>query len=303
MLDLTPIIAVARAQDGIVTNAQASDLGLTPSARRNVTRRQGWRQPFFGILYVPEATENVDRSRARAAALRFPKGVVSLRSAARFWGLEGLPLRGPAEAVSVTLPRTSGCRQPPGLALTWRSLAPEDVVDVDGIRVTTPARTLQDLARTESREIAVCTAESAIRKKLLTPDEIAALPSPTAPSPWPLVDPLSQKPIETLVRLPLVDAGVGPLISQYAVTTSSGILLAAIDLALPQYRIGLEADGREGHDDDKAFVWDRRRDVLLAEEGWIIIRFSWQDALRPAYVIQTVVRAIERVRRQYLVAR
>jgi very-short-patch-repair endonuclease len=188
------------------------------------------------------------------------------------------------------------------MSLTWRALAPEDVVDVDGIRVTTPARTLQDLARTESREIAVCTAESALRRRLLTPDEITALPSPITPSNWPLVDPLSQKPIETLVRLPLVDAGIGPLVSQYELKTSSGILLAAIDLALPQYRIGLEADGREGHDDDKAFVWDRRRDVLLAEEGWIIIRFSWQDALRPVYVIQTVNRAIERVRAQYRMA-
>jgi hypothetical protein len=150
------------------------------------------------------------------------------------------------------------------------------VVNVDGILVTTPACTLQDLARTESREIAVCAAESTMRKKLLTPEDIAALPVPTSPSPWLLVDPLAQTPIETLVRLPLVDAEIGPLVSQYEVVTASGIKLAAIDLALPLYRIGLEADGRERHDEDSGFIWDRRRDVLLAEEGWIIIRFSWQ---------------------------
>jgi very-short-patch-repair endonuclease len=302
VLDLTPIIALAREQDGIVSNAQAADLGLTPSARRNAIDRHGWRQPFYGILFVPEASENVDRSRARAAALRFPEGVVSQRSAARFWGLEGLPRRQRGEPVSVSLPRTSGCRQPAGLALTWRALAPDDVVTVDGILVTTPGRTLQDLARTESRELAVCAAESAVRKRLITLDGLAAMPSPISPSPWPLVDPLAQTPIETLVRLPLVDAEIGPLVSQYEVTTSSGITLAAIDLALPLYRIGLEADGRDTHDEDGAFVWDRRRDVLLAEDGWIIIRFSWQDAIRPAYVLQTVSRAIERVRRQYALA-
>jgi very-short-patch-repair endonuclease len=303
VLDLTPIIALAREQDGIVSNAQAADLGLTPSARRNAIDRRGWRRPFYGILFVPEASKDVDRSRARAAAMRFSEGVVSQRSAARFWGLEGLPRRHHSEPVFVTLPRTSGCRQPPGVALTWQALAPDDVVNVDGILVTTPARTLQDLARTESREVAVCVAESAVRKALITPEELAALPAPVSPSPWLLVDPLAQTPIETLVRLPLVDAEIGPLVSQYEVTTSSGITLAAIDLALPLYRIGLEADGREGHDDDKAFVWDRRRDVLLAEDGWIIIRFSWQDALRPAYVLQTVNRAIDRVRRQYALGR
>src|SRR5690348_955791 len=145
VLDLTPIIALAREQDGIVSNAQAAELGLTSSARRNAIARHGWRQPFYGILYVPEAGEDVERSRARAAALRFPEGVVSQRSAARFWKLEGLPLRRRGEPVSVTLPRTSGCRQPPGLAISWRALAPDDVVNVDGILVTTPARTLQDL--------------------------------------------------------------------------------------------------------------------------------------------------------------
>ena len=235
--------------------------------------------------------------------MRFPGGAVSQRSAARFWGLEGLPRRGSSEAVSVALPRTSGCRQPPGFSLSWRALPPEDVVEVDGIRVTTPARTLQDLARTESRETVVCLAESAVRKELLTPEEIATLPSPVSPSPWSLVDPKAQTPIETLVRLPLVDADIGRLVSQHEVITSSGITLAAIDLALPDYLIGLEADGRAGHDEDSGFVWDRRRDVLLAEEGWIVIRFSWQDALRPAYVLQTVKRAIERVRRQYGQAR
>jgi very-short-patch-repair endonuclease len=222
VLDLTPIIDLARAQDGVLTNAQAAELGLTPSARRNVIQRHGWRQPFYGVLFVPQAAKDVDQSRARAAALRFPNGFVSLRSAARYWHLEGLLLRNAGEAVSVTLPRN---------------------------------------------------------------------------------DPLSQKLIEALVRLPLVDAGIGPLISQYEVTTQSGILLAAIDLALSECRIALEADGRAGHDNDPAFVWDRRRDVLLADEGWIVIRFSWLDALRPVYVVQTVTRAIERVRRQYRLAR
>jgi hypothetical protein len=302
MLDLNPIIDLARQQDGVVSNAQAAELGLTPSARRNAVVRHGWRQPFYGILFIPDASDNVDRSRARGASLRFPTGVVGQRSAARFWELEGLPRRHPDEPVTVALPRTSGCRQPPGVELTWQALAPSDIVNVDGILVTSPARTLQDLARTESREIAVCAAESAIRKKLLTPEDIAALPAPGDTSPWPFVEPLSQTAIETLIRLPLVDAGIGPLIPQYEVVTSSGITLAAIDLALPLYRIALEADGREGHDNDKAFVWDRRRDVLLAEDGWIVIRFSWQDALRPAYIVQTVMRAIERVRRQYLLA-
>jgi len=71
-----------------------------------------------------------------------------------------------------------------------------------------------------------------VRKALITPEELAALPAPVSPSPWLLVDPLAQTPIETLVRLPLVDAEIGPLVSQHEVTTSSGITLARSSAAM-----------------------------------------------------------------------
>jgi hypothetical protein len=169
------------------------------------------------------------------------------------------------------------------MAFSYAATSGEDTTEVDGIRVTTPARTLLDLERTETREITVCAAESAVRKKLVTPDDLPAGP------PWSLLDPKAKTPIETLVRLPLVLAGIGPLDSQYAVDCD-GIVLY-LDLALPQYRIALEADGR-GHERGDQFVWDRRRDVLLAEAGWRVIRFSWVDAMTPGYVVQTVTRAI-----------
>ena len=31
---------------------------------------------------------------------------------------------------------------------------------------------------------------------------------------------------------------------------------------------------------------------MAAEAGWRIIRFSWEDAMIPGYVVQTVLRAI-----------
>ena len=116
---------------------------------------------------------------------------------------------------------------------------------------------------------------------------------------WSLADARAQTPIETRVRLPLVDAGIGPLVTQYAIS-QAGILIAEIDLALPHDAVAVEADGREDHEDERGFVWDRRRDVLLAEAGWEVVRFSWEDALRPAYVVRTVRRAIDRQRRRAL---
>jgi hypothetical protein len=169
------------------------------------------------------------------------------------------------------------------VAFIWSTSVDQDSADVDGIRTMTPLRTLTDLERTESREITVCLAESAVRKQLIAPHDLPP------GRPWSLVDPKARTPIETLVRLPLIDAGIGPLISQYALDCDGIVLF--LDLALPQYRIALEADGR-GHERGDQFVWDRRRDVLVAEAGWRIIRFSWEDAMIPGYVVQTVLRAI-----------
>lgn len=213
----------------------------------------------------------------------YPYGAVSHRTATRLCELEGLPRRRPDEPITLTLPRALARRPRKGVAFSWSTSIEQDSTHVDGVRVTTPLRTLIDLERSEPREIVVCVAESAVRKKLITPDDLPR------GSPWSLVDPKSKTPIETLVRLPLIDAGVGPLISQYALDCDGIVLF--LDLALPQYRIALEADGR-GHERGDQFVWDRRRDVLLAEAGWRVIRFSWEDAMVPGYVVRTVLRAV-----------
>jgi hypothetical protein len=279
-------VELARQQDGVLTVKQAKDLGLTRAAVETLVRNRHWRRPIQGIILVPGICDKPDRIRARAACLRYSQGVVSQRTSARFWDLDGLPRRVSSEPIAVNLPRSdprSPCR---GMLFTYASVGDGDATEVDGIRVMTPLRTLAQLEATETKEIAVCTAESAIRKKLITLDDLPP------GSPWSFVDPKSKTPIETLIRLPLVAAGIGPLISQYAIDCDEIVLYA--DLALPEYRIALEADGR-GHEGGDQFVWDRRRDVLLAEAGWRVIRFSWRDAMIPGYVVQTVLRAIAMV--------
>jgi hypothetical protein len=280
-LDLA--VELATKQDGVLTKQQARELGLTRSALDNLVKRHRWKRPSPGILLVPDVCDDPDRTRARAGVLMYPYGAVSHRTAARFRQLEGLPPRRPDEPIVLAIPREMARRPRAGVAFAWCTSLDQISTEVDGIRTTTPLQTLLDLERTETREITVCAAESAVRKKLITPDELPP------GSPWSLVDPKAKTPIETLVRLPLQYAGIGPLESQYAVDCDGIVLF--LDLALPQYRIALEADGR-GHERGDQFVWDRRRDVLLAEAGWRVIRFSWEDAMVPGYVVRTVLRAI-----------
>ena len=233
--------------------------------------------------------------------LRQPEAVISHRSAARLWKLEGLPARSADERVSVTLCRKRTRHQRNDAAFSYRALTSQDIVDLDGIRVTTADRTLVDLAATETREVTVCAAESAIRLRLLSLEQVHALPPARSGELWSLVDPLAESPIETLIRLPLVDAGVGPLVSQYDIRVD-GIVVARTDLALPDCLVAIEGDGADAHDNSPAFVRDRRRDALLTSLGWLTLRFTWADAWQPAYVLQTVTRTVQHRRARIVLA-
>ena len=55
---------------------------------------------------------------------------------------------------------------------TW--LADNEITEVDGLRVTTPARTVADLARTLTFEQALVVGNSALHRSRLTKDAVAA---------------------------------------------------------------------------------------------------------------------------------
>ncbi|MGJ3196924.1 endonuclease domain-containing protein [Peribacillus frigoritolerans] len=47
-----------------------------------------------------------------------------------------------------------------------------------------------------------------------------------------------------------------------------------LDLALPEYRIAIECDGKAYHSSPKQKAHDRRRDKYLKSKGWVTLRFS-----------------------------
>lgn len=82
-----------------------------------------------------------------------------------------------------------------------------------------------------------------------------------------LSDVEAQSPMETRLRLLLVDAGLPRPVAQYSVLDSGGGWLATADLAYPQLRLALEYDGAV-HWTSRRDAYDRDRDRLLVAEGW-----------------------------------
>ncbi len=66
-----------------------------------------------------------------------------------------------------------------------------------------------------------------------------------------------------------------------------------LDFAIPQLKIGIEADGEIFHSAPKQKQHDQERDMKLAQAGWTIVRFSDSEIeKRPAQVISTIVKTI-----------
>ncbi|TDL92123.1 DUF559 domain-containing protein [Vibrio vulnificus] len=60
----------------------------------------------------------------------------------------------------------------------------------------------------------------------------------------------------------------------YKATTQYPIRRYRIDVALPEYRLAIECDGKDFHSSKKAKAHDRKRDAYLKSIGWKTLRFS-----------------------------
>lgn len=64
---------------------------------------------------------------------------------------------------------------------------------------------------------------------------------------------------------------------EHRVLDRSGTFVAQVDLAYPQFQLAIELDSVGYHLNRVAFEVDRRRDVDLADCGWRVVRFTWDQ--------------------------
>ncbi|MDL5157713.1 hypothetical protein [Actinomycetospora termitidis] len=249
-----------------------------------------------GIYKEGEAPDDWERAWSACATVGGCDAVASHRTAARVLGIE-VPDGGPDE---VTIPRAERRIHRADLRFHTSVLASDDVVDLNGLRITSVARTLVDLCRTEEEYRAVWAVERALARELVTTTALdAALERcrgvPGVKRARLLIGrarPLSQSPLETAGRLALVDDGLEEPEVQMPIRRADG-REALVDLAYREQRRGLEFDGRSEHGMEMAVFEDRTRENQIVLRDITILRFTWFDVFRrrPQY-LRTVREAI-----------
>src|SRR3954469_833429 len=137
------VAALATRQHGVVAARQLAALGLAQQTIADWVATGRLHRVHRGVYAVGHSVLPVRGHWTAAGLAAGPGAALSYASAAAFWDLR----RTGATVIDVTVPGRSGRTKRPGLRLHRpRTLLPVEVTKRDGIRVTTPARTILDLA-------------------------------------------------------------------------------------------------------------------------------------------------------------
>jgi len=179
------------------------------------------------------------------------------------------------------------------------TLSNVDVVMLDGVRTTRPARTLIDVARVLPVSLVVRYAQEWMSERkcndtdLLLAVERAGNHSGARALMLGLGDVVAAADSSAEARLGVILSRAGiPPEHHVVVTTAAGDDFE-LDWAYPHARLGLELDGYGVHLRSRAkYEKDRDRRNELEIEGWRILNFTDAQCRRPARVVDQVRRAI-----------
>jgi very-short-patch-repair endonuclease len=224
-------------------------------------------------VYAVGHTALTLKGRLLAAVLACgPGAVLSHHSAAELWELR----RSHGARIHVTVPAASGRRPTNGLAI-HRTRRPIESTTRDGIPVTTPMRTLADLADTLPQRQLEKALEQAHALKLLDVAAIDALHAPGRRGPARLKALVRQHDIEhTHTRSELEDA-VLALCDRYGIPRPrTNVLIEGyeVDFAWPEQKLIVEADSWRHHSSRRVFEHDRAKDADLTARGWRVVRLT-----------------------------
>lgn len=295
------IAAVAATQHGVVTRGQLIAAGLTRRRVASRARSGGLRRLHLGVYLLGHLRGTLEPERAPVMAAVLACGPGTLLSHVHggwLWNLNDRPPRSWPVDVLMSDGRTPARR--PGIrAHRPGRLHPGDASSVDGVPVTSPGRTLCDLATVLSRrelESAVARAErhelidaAELRKLVARQHGVAGAP---------------------LLRAVLEQDG-GPAFTRSEAERRFLDLVRTSRLPEPEVNvrvhgyeidflwrdqgIAVEVDGFAYHSSRRSFASDRRRDAELLDARIIVIRVTWEQiAHEPTATMVTLARALER---------
>ena len=289
------IAALARAQHGVVSRAQLRLLGLSDDAIDRWLAR-GRLHPVHRGVYAVGHSVLITEGRWMAAVLAGGDGaLLSHAGAAAAWELRPVG----TGAIHITLPGGPGRKRRAGIRIhRSTTLAPDESTTHRGIPITTPVRTLIDLAPTlKGRRLEQALDRAEQRGLIDFADLRRRLEArPARPGSPALRAMLSRYTAATFVTRSEMEERFLALCDDHGIRrpdVNTRIEGREVDFAWRDARLIVEVDGYAYHRSPSAFEADRERDVILVLAGWQVLRFTWTQLTgRPGWVARAVARAV-----------
>jgi hypothetical protein len=266
-------------------------LGSEALAARTLTRYE-LRSRYVALhqdVYMPKDAALTAVLRAKACWLRSRRrGILAGFSASAMHGAKWIDPALPAAIIDTNRRRAPG-------AEVWEERIDDDEIGViDGIRLTTPARTAVDLARRLPLDAAVAAVDALAQATELKMADVELLVDrysgrrgmKVARTALALVDGGAQSPKETWLRLLLIRAGFPRPQTQIVVRNEWGWAEAYLDMGWEDIKVAAEYDGDQHRSSRVQYVRDIRRLEMLERRGWIVIRVIAED--HPENIIRRV---------------
>jgi len=287
------ILNLAAGQGGVIRKDQALDYGMTVDMIRRRVRTGRWQSIARSVYRIFDMTDPMDRLRAAIAGL--PDAVVSHESAAEMLSIPRV-WRGLAV---VTVHSRTTHSFPDVTIRRCRDLDESHIATIDGLPVTTMARTIVDLAALLRPRHLASIVDDLLASKKVTVSEVQDVASsvlrrgkPGSTSLRTVLGERAESPNENASRLELLGLDVlrssqlpDPLL-EYPIPWEEQ---RRFDAAYPDEKLAIEWDSRRWHTQVEAFERDRRRNRLATLHDWRLVRFTWDDlTTRPGEVAETV---------------
>ncbi len=219
--------------------------------------------------------------------------------------IHGLAILGePPREVTLTRPPGRNRSGQPGARLHWAQLPADHITVQHGMRVTTVARTVVDLARTAEFRAGVVTADSALHQKLVTKAQLESLladcprrrGSQLATEVVAFADMRAESVLESIARVVFRDCGLPRPDLQVWVGGAEAV--GRVDFLWPPQRTVAEVDGLMKYASPGRAVLQLERDKRLRDAGYEVVHLSWHEVTEnPAYVATAVRTAFKNASR------
>lgn len=275
------------------------ELAYVVDDRTRMDFRRGFWVPTRGVRLPHDRRDVVARCAAAVSAVG-PAVTFSGLTAVELWD-------GPEsdeEGLEFTLPEDAHDVRRPGYRCRRRRLAPQDLAIRHGLTVTTPSRTVVDLAAQLSLPRLVAVGDHFLSRGIISDVALNEVLGRSmgqrgvrrARQAISILDARAESPRESMVRALLIEGGYPCPVPQFEVCDSTGRFIARVDLAYVGLRIALEYDGEHhlSRDQQAKDAWRRGE---LGAEGWLIVTVVSEDVRRPHLLYAKVNRALAARRR------